>query len=150
MLSSIQISAQLHQNWLRNCTFQSRSSSINNFAIFSPDSCTIHFKLCMQILLYTVHLVCNNCANCTTASSKQILHSWSSFSNPLAIHAFLNIVNTWPFQVLRCSQLFLPSNIVKRSHKKNCSPFDSDTKYILLITLAHCLGCHDLTLAFQV
>ena len=58
------------------------------------------------------------------------------------------MTNTWLFQVLRYSQLFSPSNIVKRSHKKNCSLFDSDTKYILSTILAHCLECHDLALAF--
>ena len=79
----------------------------------------------------------------------QILHSWSSSRNPLAIHAFLNIANTWPFQVLRCSQLFPSLNIIKRSCKKNYSSFDSDTKYILPITFACHLECHDLALAFR-
>jgi len=40
--------------------------------------------------------------------------------------------------------------MVKKSHKKNCSSSDGDTKYILPIILAIILECYNLALAFQV
>ena len=80
-----------------------------------------------ELLLKVITITVNNwwhtiLGYIVIASSKQILHSQSFSSNLLTIHISLNVANTWPFQVLRCSQLFLFSNIVKRSHKKNYAP----------------------------
>ena len=54
MLSTIQISAWSHQNWLRYRSSSSIFSPINNLAFFSSDSCTICFKLRMQASHHTV------------------------------------------------------------------------------------------------
>ena len=80
-----------------------------------------------ELLLKVITMTVNNWRHTilgyiVIASSKQILYSQSFSSNLLTIHVSLNVANTWPFQVLRCFQLFLFSNIVKRSHKKNYAP----------------------------
>ena len=94
-----------------------------------------------------VHRLCSSCISSVEKSNRNSIKFSLSNTDKGAVSLILAL-ELASLTVLRCSQLFPSSNIVKRSCKKNCSPFDGNTKYILPITLACLLGCHGLALTF--